>query len=94
MHMIPRFSLLCNTIPVHFSPRRYIIYILVLKTLRVCDIMRGAEIRNTVMLAGESAVPCYLQSAAAGVKCRQRSATVQLRTAEAVEGWVLCDLLL
>ena len=56
--------------------------------------MRGAEICNTVMLAGESAVPCYLQSAAAGVKCRQRSATVQLRTAEAVEGWVLCDLLL
>ena len=54
--------------------------------------MANTEICNTAMLAGESAVPCYLQSATAGVKYRSRALIVRLRAEEIVDGWVLCDL--
>ena len=62
-----------------------------MKKPHVRVIMADTEICNTAMLAGESAVPCYLQSATAGVKYRSRALIVRLRAEEIVDGWVLCD---
>ena len=46
------------------------VYAILIKYPRVC---------NTVILTGESAVPCSLQSATAGVICLLRAATVRPR---------------